>query len=115
MAIKYNVIQRGEPGVKGGGKRKFYAVIASDGELTIDEMVKEIEKFSALSEPDIRGVVLAMENVIQNKLADGKIIRMDKIGSFYPTLSSEGTEKEEEFSVRAIKSVGVNYRAGKRI
>ena len=32
--------------------------------------IVEIEKFSALSEPDIRGVISALENVIQNKLAD---------------------------------------------
>jgi len=113
--IHYNVIQKAQPGVVGGGDKKWYASIAINGEVTIDEMVKEIEKFSALSEPDIRGVIIALENVIQNKLADSKIVRMDKIGSFYPTISSEGKEKEGDVTPKTIKKVNVNYRPGERI
>ena len=115
MAIKYNVISKGQPGVVGGGSKKYYASISIDGEVTVDEIVKEIEKFSALSEPDIRGVILALENVIQNKLAESKIVRMDKIGSFYPTISSEGKELAEEVTAKVIKKVNVNYRPGNRI
>jgi len=115
MAIKYNVILKGQPGVVGGGKKKYYASIVLDGEVTVDDLVKEIEKFSALSEPDIRGVILALENVIQNKLSESKIVRMDKIGSFYPALSSEGKEREEEVTAKTVKKVNVNYRAGNRI
>jgi predicted histone-like DNA-binding protein len=115
MAIKYRTIQRIQPGVVGGGTKKFYASIHSDGEVVIDDLVKEIEKFSALSEPDIRGVIIALENVIQNKLADSKIVRLEKLGTFYPTLGSEGRINESEVDKNCIKRVGVNYRPGKRI
>ena len=37
MAIVYNVTEREEPGVKGGGKKKFYAKIVFDGEFTVDD------------------------------------------------------------------------------
>jgi len=75
----------------------------------------EIEKFSALSEPDIRGVIIALENVIQNKLADSKIVRMDRLGSFYPSLSSEGREDEEDVNEHCIKRIKVNYKSDTRI
>lgn len=115
MSIKYTLIERGEPGVVGGGTKKWYAVIKNDGEVTIDNLVEEIEKFSSLSESDIRGVIIALENVIQKKLIDGKIIRLDKLGSFYPSLSSSGADSEEKFNVSLIKGAKVNYRPGKRI
>jgi DNA-binding protein, histone-like, putative len=115
MAIKYNLIQKAQPGVAGGGRKKWYANIAIDGELIIDDLVKQIEKFSALSEADIRGVIIALENVIQDQLANGKIIRLDKLGSFYPSLTSEGVDKEGEFTTANIRGVKVNYRPGKRI
>jgi predicted histone-like DNA-binding protein len=115
MPIKYKVIQRVQPGVAGGGIKKFYAAIHNDGEITVDDLVKEIEKFSALSEPDIRGVIIALENVIQNKLADTKTVRLERLGTFYPTLSSEGKNTADEVTSQAIKSVGVNYRPGTRI
>ena len=66
MAIKYKLIEKGEPGVVGGGTKKWYANIVTDGEETVDDLVKAIEKFSALSEADIRGVIIALENVMQN-------------------------------------------------
>jgi predicted histone-like DNA-binding protein len=115
MAIKYKSIQKAQPGVAGGGEKRFYASIVIDGESTIDELVMEIEKFSSLSEPDIRGVIVALENVIQNKLADSKKVRLEKLGTFYPTLHSDGKELEEEIDNRVIRSVGVNYRPGTRI
>ncbi|SDI57921.1 DNA-binding protein, histone-like, putative [Chryseobacterium taeanense] len=115
MSIKYTVIERGEPGVTGGGTKKWYAQVKTDGEMTVDDLVKEIEKFSALSEADIRGVIIALENVIQKELANSKIIRLDKLGSFYPSLSSGSAESADKFNVSLIKGAKVNYRPGKRI
>lgn|SRR5690606_3154 len=115
MAIKYNVVEKPQPGVAGGGNKKWYATVKTDGELTIDELTKAIEKFSALSEADIRAVIIALENVIISELTNGKIIRLDKLGSFYPSLSSLGAATEAEFNVSLIKSAKVNYRPGKRI
>lgn len=115
MAIPYKVVQKGQPGVVGGGVKKFYASVVTTGETTIDELTKEIEKFSALSEADIRGVIIALENVIQNKLAEGKIVRLEKLGSLYPSLSSKGVDTEVEVTSSIIKEATVNYRPGERI
>ena len=115
MAIKFKAIEKGQPGVVGGGTTKFYASIVIDGEATIDEIVRDIEKFSSLSEPDIRGVIVALENVIQNKLSDGKIVRLEKLGSFYPSISSKGENSQAEVTSDTIKEVSINYRPGDRL
>lgn len=115
MPIKFRTVERGQPGVIGGGEKKFYAQIVFGEVVTIDELVKEIEKFSALSEPDIRGVLYALENVIQGRLGNGQIMRMEKLGSFYPTLSSSASDIATKVKSTNIRKVGVNYRPGKRI
>lgn len=115
MAIKYNVIEKPEPGVIGGGVKKWYAIAHADGDFSIDDLTKEIEKFSALSEADIRGVIIALENVIVTEILNGKIIRLDKLGSFYPSLSSSGTLAEVDFNSSHIKGAKMNYRPGARI
>jgi len=115
MAIKYNLIEKGEPGVVGGGTKKWYASVVTDGELSVDDLAKQIEKFSALSEADIRGVIIALENVIQDNLVNSRIVRMDKLGSFYPGLSSSGAATREEFNSGLIRDAYVKYRPGKRI
>ncbi|RWU07688.1 HU family DNA-binding protein [Pedobacter chitinilyticus] len=115
MAIRYTMTEKAEPGVLGGGTKKWYARVIMDGEISIDDLSKQIEKFSALSEPDIRGVIIALENVIQEYLVNGKVIRMDKLGSFYPGLSSGGAATKEEFNSTFIKEAYVTYRPGQRI
>ena len=115
MAIDYKVIEKGQPGVVGGGEKKYYAKIVYGKEATVDEIVKNIEKFSALSESDIRGVIYALENVAQDLLAQGRIVRLEKLGSFYPSISSRGEDEESAVSGNSIKKADVNYRAGKRI
>jgi DNA-binding protein, histone-like, putative len=115
MPINFSVIAKGQPGVVGGGQKKFYAQIEYGKELTMDELVKIIEKFSALSEPDIRGVIIAMENAMQDGLAAGRIVRLERLGTFYPAISSNGEEKEEDVNASSIRDTGVNYRPGDRI
>ena len=115
MAIDYKVIEKGQPGVVGGGDKKYYAQIVYGKEVSIDELVKLIEKFSALSEADIRGVIYALENAAQDFLAQGRIVRLEKLGSFYPAISSRGEDEEATVSANSIKKVNVNYRPGKRI
>ena len=115
MSIDYKVVEKGQPGVVGGGEKKFYAQIVYGKEVTIDELVAEIERFSALSEADIRGVIIALENVIQEKLAQSRIVRLEKLGSLYPAISSNAEEEMKDVGSKTIKKVSVNYRPGKRI
>ena len=112
--MKFKAVEKINP-QKPDEPKKWYAQIVTDGEASVDEIVKEIEKFSALSEPDIRGVIIGLENVIQSKLADGKIVRFDRLGSLYPSLSSSPSDTEEKVTAENIQSVKVNYRPGKRI
>lgn len=115
MSIDYKVVEKGQPGVVGGGEKKFYAQIVNGKEVTMDELVAEIEKFSALSEADIRGVIIALENTIQNKLAQSRIVRLEKLGSLYPSISSSGELEADKVNGNTIRRVSVNYRPGKRI
>lgn len=115
MSIHYKLYQKPQPGVAGGGVKKWYANAVLDEELTVDDLVKKIEKFSSFSEADIRGIIIAVENVIKEEITKGKIIRLDVLGSFYPSLSTDGVENEEDFSPANIRSVKTIYRPGKRI
>jgi hypothetical protein len=36
MAIKYKVIEKGQPGVVGGGEKKLYASASMSGQMTLN-------------------------------------------------------------------------------
>jgi predicted histone-like DNA-binding protein len=81
----------------------------------MDEIVEEIERFSALSDSDIRGTIISLVNVIKGKLCEGKIVRLEGLGSLYPTIISEGNEDAAKVGTTNIKRIKINYRPGRRL
>jgi len=71
MSIKYNIIQKGTPGVEGGGEKKFYASNKVTGQAGIDELTERIEKISTVSGSDIRAVLYGLADVVPSLLKDG--------------------------------------------
>ena len=115
MKVKFNVIEKGQPGVVGGGEKKFYASAKMDGEVTLAGLTKSIEKISTVSGADIRAVLYGLVDVMVDTLADGKIVRLGELGSLRISISSEGKDKAEEVNADSIKSARVIFTPGKQI
>jgi predicted histone-like DNA-binding protein len=115
MALKFKAIQRAEPGVTGGGKKKYYASIASRDEQDIARITRAVEKISTVSGADIRAVLYAAADVIPDLLADGDIVRLGDLGSFRLSLSSEGVEKEEDVTVSIINGARIIFTPGDKL
>ncbi|MHA3044478.1 HU family DNA-binding protein [Riemerella anatipestifer] len=112
MSIKYKTIQKAQPGVAGGGDKKFYASPVYQGEKTLEGLTIDIEKISTVSGADIRAVLYALVDVMQTSLSEGRIVRLGELGSMRVSLSSEGKAKEEEVTSAAVKSAKVLFTPG---
>ena len=115
MAIKYKVIEKGQPGVVGGGEKKFYASASMSGQMTLNGLTKSIEKISTVSGADIRAVVYAMVDVMKDALADGQIVRLGELGSLRVSISSEGKATATEVNASAVKGARVVFTPGTEI
>lgn len=115
MAIRYKVIERGTPGVAGGGEKKYYASANVTGETSLEGITKIIEKISTVSGADIRAVLYAMVDAMENNLAEGKVVRLGELGSLRVSLSSEGKATEDEVNAAAIRNSKVIFTPGKKI
>ena len=115
MAISFKVVQKGQPGVAGGGEKKYYASPVLDGEMTMPEMVKAIEKICTVSGADILAVLYALVDVSIDNLSNGTIVRLGELGSLRPSLSSEGKATEAEVSASVIKGASVLFTPVTRI
>lgn len=113
MAIKFKVIERGQPGVAGGGVKKFYASGVSTGEMTLEKLTKRIEQTSTVSGADIRAVLYAMVETMQDALSDGQIVRLGDLGSLRISISSNGEATAEEVKASSIKSAKTVFTPGK--
>jgi len=115
MAINYKVIERGTPGVAGGGEKKYYASANITGETTLEGITKTIEKISTVSGADIRAVLYAMVDAMENNLAEGRVVRLGELGSLRVSISSEGKDTEDEVNSSAIRNAKVIFTPGKKI
>ena len=112
MAIKFKVIERGEPGVPGGGTRKFYASTRSSGEMTLNKLTNSIEKVSTVSGADIRAVLYAMVDVMKASLEDGQIVRLGDLGSLRISIASNGEATAEKVTAKSIKGAKTIFTPG---
>ena len=113
--IKFKVIERGQPGVVGGGEKKYYASAKMNGELSLKGLTKSIEKISTVSGADIRAVLYAMVDAMESSLADGNIVRLGELGSLRVSISSNGEETTEDVHASSIKKSKVIFRPGEGI
>ena len=115
MPVKFKVVEKGQPGVVGGGEKKFYARVVNNGEVTLEHLTTAIEKISTVSGADIRAVLYAMVDVAVDNLANGQIVRFGELGSLRMSLSSEGRSTEPEVTAGTIKKASVIFTPGSRI
>ena len=115
MPIKFKVIEKGQPGVVGGGDKKFYATTVNSGEVTLEQLTSSIEKISTVSGADIRAVLYAMVDVSVDLLSNGQIVRLGDLGSLRINVKSEGRDTPEEVTAAAIKGTSVIFAPGPRI
>ena len=114
MAINYSLTQRVNP-KDVTAPRKFYAIAKSSGEETVRQLATEISKRTLLGSPEVFAALEAFIDLIPERLAEGKIVRLGDFGSFSITLSSEGVEKAEEFTASLLKGNNLNFRPGKLV
>ena len=112
--IKYKAVGRKKPGAK-NSPLKYYASTVLDGEVGLLDICQEIERISTVSEADIMAVLTSLVSVVPEKLVNGKIVRLGDLGSFRPSIGSNGMEKESEVAISSIKSNKILFKPGKRM
>ena len=112
MSITYKVTEKGQPGVVGGGEKKFYATNVNSGEATVDDLITTIEKISTVSGVDISAVVYAFIDTMMGELSKGNIVRLGGLGSFRVSISSEGSATADEVNANSIKGAKILFTPG---
>lgn len=109
LAAQVNPQKRNEPA-------KYYAKVQSSGKVDIDRLAEEIAYSTALTDGDVLNAIRALIRQINYHIADGKIVDLENLGTFYATVESEGAATEEDFDPAThIKDVNIRFRPGKGI
>ena len=93
--------------------QKTYGKIIYRKTLTLDDMAEHIMKHgSVYTEDVVIGVITKMKSCIQEMLADGHKVKLDGIGTLYPTLTSAGVDNAKDFSATEnVTRIGIAFLA----
>ena len=115
--IQIQKIQRTVQVKDGDNKRKkvqkTYGKIIYRKTVNLDDMAEHIMKHgSVYTEDVVIGVITKLKSCMQEMLADGHKVKLDGIGTLYPTLTSEGVEDAKDYSPSEnVARVGIAFLA----
>lgn len=112
--VKIIPIERSNPQDR-AAQNKFYAQAISTGTTDLERLAYLVSNQSTVREADCYAVLLSLLHNVSDELAQGKIVKLDKLGSFQIGINSDGVATEEEVSANLVKKAHINFRPDKRL
>ncbi|MEP5610884.1 MAG: HU family DNA-binding protein [Cyclobacteriaceae bacterium] len=108
--IKFKSVEKGQPGVPGGGDTKFYASIVRNEKVDLRTLVEEISESNTLNTADVFAVLESFLQMCTRHLSKGSSIDMGQLGMFSPSIHSLAEETAGEVDQNSIRRFKVNFR-----
>lgn len=109
--LTYSVVERKNPNMA-DMPGKYYAMAQARGIANIRELSERIQKMCTVTRADVLAVLVALEDVIADCLANGEIVRLGELGSLQVSLSGRGTDKPEDYHDGLIDKAKILFRSG---
>jgi len=94
---------------------KYYPCAVSRGEMQLNDLAKIISERSSMSKADCYGVVVALSEVIGESLSDGKIVKIDSLGTFQLLLKGTASETEDVLGKANITGARIRYKPSQEL
>lgn len=108
--IKYVIRSKKNPQKK--DVVKYYPQMAPTTPLSLEQIIRRVEKRSTVSSADVKAVLDALQYEVIEALASGSTVRLGDLGSFRLTMKSEGAATAAEAKQKGaqlIKRVNVQF------
>ena len=115
MAIFYNKIQRRNPLLKKDETKLWYPVLRRVDQVKEKEVAKQIADETTLNPKEAEMAVAQLKKVLINALTNGNSVQLGDWGSFYLSISSKGSEKEDDVSSDNVKKINIRFKLGKEL
>jgi len=114
MPVKYIIVPHKIPS-KPDQPLSYYPRLKSSGEVSLRKIANDIAKESTVSQGDTMAVIESLLQNIPRYLAEGKIVRLGELGSFYLSIQAEGSPDAKSVNAHKIKRNKLHFRAGKLV
>lgn len=108
--MKYKLVPRVNP-QKRSDPPKYYAQPMYDGMVDIEFIARQIAGRSSLTTGDIMNVLRNFFEEIPVYMLLGQTVKLDNLGTFRISFTSDGAESEDAFKATAMKNPRVLFKA----
>ena len=113
MAALYDLFRTPQP--KDKTKVRYHARSVVTGKVDTQDLVRIIAQRSAFKEGVVTGVLVSLEDVLSELLADGKSVQLDGVGAFRISAKSPSVRERHDIRSESIEFKGVVYKADKKL
>ncbi|HET7733493.1 MAG TPA: HU family DNA-binding protein, partial [Paludibacter sp.] len=99
----------------GNKEAKYYAIPVRSGEVSTRQLAREISKRCTLSETDVRATLIALTETMQDFLHDGYSVKLDDLGRFTISATSDGFDTPEECTPKKVRANKICFMADKEL
>ncbi len=111
MAITFRVNEKKLKTAR--GEQTFcFARAINNGETSIEQLQKLIAKISAISEGDVRSVLMTLTQLVALELGEERIVSLGDLGRLRVGLRSKASDSKEAFRSQDIKRIRVLFVPG---
>jgi len=97
------------------GSKLWYAQSNLTGICTMDELCNEIADRSTATSGDIKLTIDGLVQILSRRLQAGQSVQLGELGTFRPSLGSEGVETKEDFHASMIRNPRIIFYPGKQL
>ena len=114
MSVQFKMIPK-QNNLVSPPKVSYYPCAVSKGEMQLNDLANIISGRSSMSKADCYGVIMALSEVIGESLADGKIVKIESLGTFQLILKGTASENEDDLGKSSIVGARVSYKPSKEL
>ena len=94
---------------------KYYAIPKRTGVVTTRQLAKIISERCTLTEPDMVAALSALSKVLEEYLVQGYHVKLDNIGRFSLSVTSDGMQTPEQVTASHVKAKKICLMADKEL
>lgn len=94
---------------------KYYLQVVTKEKTDLKRLAYLVANQSTVREGDCYAVIISLLHNIIDELKNGNIVKLDDLGSFQLSVSSDGVENQEDVNQNLVKDVRLRFRPDQHI
>lgn len=114
MAVSFKMVPK-KNNLSTPPETKYYPCAVHNGEVNLDRLASMVASQSTVSRADCYGVIIALTQAIGDALSEGRIVKIEELGTFQITLQGLPADTPDDLGKLNIKGAKVIYKPSRNM